>query len=167
MLKSTKTDLSGGLGQISESTLIQRRLRRLPVEEHRTPTPTNIKIDQKEYKRKKVLKKVLQKAMIGGYLSEGFSKIPQSALNKCLSLIRICFKTCACFPANSSRVIYFNRAAWSKRTRWNASILLESYRPSKMFVWGNASMQNCLQFYNFGRYKAFSQPAQENRPNHT
>ena len=69
LFETMKTDLSEcRLGQISKSSLIQRRLRKLPVKA--PPTSKNIQLKESKVNiRKRNMKKVLQKAMIGGYLS--------------------------------------------------------------------------------------------------
>ena len=73
LFETMKTDLSGvSLGEISKSSLIQRRLRKLPVEA--PPTSKNIQLKESKVNiRKRNMKTVLQKAMIGGYLSGGVS----------------------------------------------------------------------------------------------
>ena len=77
---------NGFLGRIFDSHLLQNRRKKLKAIQ---PTPDNlIAFNEKENRRMRIMKKVLQKAVIGGYLSERVSKIAQNYIQnmKCVIL---------------------------------------------------------------------------------
>lgn len=78
----TSTEISstdGYLGQISNSFLIQKRLKKLKTNQSLSSNTEQPKVfndkEKKRKRRKTNMKRVLYKAVIGGYLSERVTKM--------------------------------------------------------------------------------------------
>lgn len=86
----TSTEISstdGYLGQISNSFLIQKRLKKLKAKQSLSSNTEQSKVlndkEKKRKRRKTNMKRVLHKAVIGGYLSERVTKNAQNHI-KCI-----------------------------------------------------------------------------------